>query len=164
MEDNLILKIRSKNSLVGKLTQLCHEFLPHLCYKFGIEIFIEKVIDGALIFFKSMKDFINFHQILVHVNIPEFPSQPSSRLKKDNIVEIFVEIIKLPHNVTIDDLMPGVATCYRIISKNIEVEKLSATTVIFRYLDANSFVAIFDFLKVLWDQNNAATSVMPKME
>jgi len=164
MECNLIFKIWWKNSLAGKLLQLHHEFLPRLYHKFGVEICIEMVMDGMLVFFKSMGDFVKFHQLSEVVSLPErlFPS--SSPRKKNGNVELFVELVKLPPQVTIDDLLPGVATCYQIVSKEIEVEKLSESSAVIRYIDVQTFEGVFDFLKEIWDQNTVPSQIIPKRE
>lgn len=159
MDSNLILKIRWKNPLVGKLFLLYSDFLPQVYRKIGCEMYIENIADGALIFFKGMIDFVRFHQLARLVSIP---APPQNLPDKDNDdVELYIEVIKLPTNVTVDDLLPGVAKCYQIISKKIEVQKLSETSAVIRYHDAYIFEAIIEFLKDFWDKNRDVNHKVP---
>ncbi len=163
MENNLILKIRWKNPLVGKLFQLYGDFLPQVYWKVGCEMYIEKVADGVLVFYKSMTDFVKFHQVAGLVNLPEPPRNHSPN-KKNGLVEFYVETVKLPPNITVDDLLPGVARCYQMISKNIEVEKTSESSGVIRYKDAYTFEALIEFLMDFWDKNKDARLDIPKNE
>ncbi len=155
MENNLILKIRWRNPLVGKFFQLYSHFLPQVYHKIGCEMAIENVADGALVFYKSVVDFMKFHQFANLVSIPKPPQNYPPRRKNED-VELYVETVRLPDNVTVDDLLPGVTKCYQIVSKNIEVEKLSDTSAVIHYHDAYTFQAIIEFLKDFWDKNKDA--------
>ncbi len=126
-------------------------------------MYIEKVADGDLVFFKTMADFVKFHELASLANLPE-PPKKSPRGNKNGHVELYVETVRLPPNVTVDDLLPGVAKCYQIMSKNIEVEKLSESSAVIHYNDAYTFKAIFEFLKNLWDQNKDTSVEVPKQE
>ncbi len=126
-------------------------------------MYIEKVADGVLVFYKTMADFVKFHQLAGLVNIPA-PPQKHSPDRKNGFVEFYVETVKLPPNITVDDLLPGVAKCYQIISKNIEVEKTSESSGVIRYKDGYTFEAIIEFLKDFWDKNKDVSLDILKIE
>ncbi len=157
MEAELILTLRWKSPLVDKLFHLYGNFLPQLSHRLGCEYYIEKVMDGVVIFYKTLADFVKFHQAADLISIPKSPPH-SSPPNKNNEINMYVDAIRLPPNVTMEDLLPGVAKCYQIISKDITVERVSDSSAVIHYENAATFEAIFEHLKALWPQNKEDAS------
>jgi hypothetical protein len=158
MEGNLILKIRWNNPVFTKLFQHYRDFLIQVYHKLGCEIYIENVLDGALVFYKTITDFMNFHKLADTFFIP-VPARAAISRNKNGHVELFVELVKIPPNVKIDDLMPGVIESYQIVSKDIKVERLSETSAVVHYGDALNVEAILEMLMKFWDETRGDITV-----
>ncbi len=146
------------------MVQLYGVFLSQLFHKLGCEMAIENVVDGALVFYKTVADFAKFHQAADLISPLKHPLATTPRNKNDH-VELHVEAIRLPPNVTVDDMITKVAKSYETLSESIKVEKLSESSAVIHYYSASTIEKIFEYLKELWDQNRGdASQNVPKRE
>jgi predicted peroxiredoxin len=151
VNENLIFKIHGKHPIIKKLFQVYGEFLPHVYRLIGVNVYIETTIDGAVIFFESLEDFVKFHQLSEAITLPPLPEEAMPS-KKDQVVEMIVDNVHRPQGITPDELVEGVAKCYGIMSKDIEVEKISEDRAIIRYRSVRVIEQSLEMLQKIWDQ------------
>jgi len=162
VENNtLVFKIHGKHTIIKRFFQLYAEFLPHVYQLIGCNMYVELVMDGAIIFFESPQDFAKFHQFCEIMTLPPLPPKKKPS-KKDGPVELIVDSIRRPPGISPDELVEGVTKCYQFMSKDIEVEKISDERAIIRYKSAEIFERAFAFLQQFWDQKEESTQFEPK--
>jgi hypothetical protein len=61
--------------------------------------------------------------------------------------------------VNMEEIMPGVAKAYQILSKDIKVERLSKSSGVIHYGDAANVEAILENLMRIWDLNREDASL-----
>ncbi len=158
VERNLILKLRWNDPIIGKLFLQYGDFLIQVYHKMGCEFYIEKVIDGVLIFYKSVTDFVKCHELAIPLSIPESLHASTPRNKNGHI-ELYVEVVRMPPNVNMEEIMLGVTKAYQILSKDIKVERLSKSSGVIHYGDAANVEAILENLMKIWDLNREDASL-----
>ena len=132
----VIFKLQSNHATFQKLIKYYAEFLPRVYELIGVEMYVETIEDGAIIFFKTLSDCVKFHQFAEVIILPTDPKNNKKTRKKETI-EITVDTIRIPPEIVFDELITGVANCYKIISPDIEVEKISDQRTTVRYKNAN---------------------------
>lgn len=159
----LILKVKSKQLIFKKFLQHYATFLPRVYNLIGAEIYIEVIKDGAILFFKSLADFMNFHAFWENITLPNLWQNKKISRKKETIA-ITVDLIRIPPGINIDELVEKVANWYKFVFPDIKVEKVNDERAIIRFLKVNTLEQVFAFLEQFWDKNDAHGTINPPIE
>ncbi len=137
-ESVLIYKVTTSSKDAAGLFNYYSHFLSHAYTMIGCNIYVEAIKGGAVVFYKTLEDFLKIQNFIAKLDpLERLPPPPPDA--NTEILRLVIELVEKPENISIKELAQIMKKTHSIQAPDISVKIKSPKIVVLQYKSAGTF-------------------------